>query len=337
MIPNERYFRKVISAVGGALLIFWGLINIVGTAAGLLPLLLTSLHWSEKTVYIVYQTVYGCSYFAAFMIPAAFLKLFLKNQSIKPMRMDLQPRISPFLPILVIVGIAVIWSFSYVNTALVDLISYSEFMENVLGMGSAGKMEPYEVAVQFFVICLVPGLCEEFLFRGAILTNLRPFGRSNAVLISSFLFAMMHQNAAQILYAFAAGIFLGLVYEKTGSIWNTTILHTLNNFAGILISQFQASFPAHLSGIADIAAEMILIFLGILFSVILIVRLSRKNSFPEGVYGKSYPTCDSYAACPIGRARAVSLFLCPTMIVFLSLCVGQILFLCGMAVLNLVR
>ena len=39
--------------------------------------------------------------------------------------------------------------------------------------------------------CSVPALCEEFLFRGCILSNLLPYGKTTAILASAVLFSMI--------------------------------------------------------------------------------------------------------------------------------------------------
>lgn len=49
-------------------------------------------------------------------------------------------------------------------------------------------------------------LIEEFIFRGAVLKTLEPFGKWFALLASSLAFALMHGNFAQIPFAMAAGL-----------------------------------------------------------------------------------------------------------------------------------
>ena len=175
----------------------------------------------------------------------------------------------------------------------------------------------------------MPGVCEEFLFRGAIQTNLRRFGRSNAILISAFLFSMMHQNAAQTLYTFAAGIVLGLIYEMTGSIWCTTVLHIINNFVSTTESAiFYAIEDMVASSLAIAVFEMLLIVLGVLSAVILVVRFfSKKTDLRDGIFEKKLSAAEGYASCPIEAARVRRLFFTPTMIIFLVLCIVQMLFL----------
>jgi membrane protease YdiL (CAAX protease family) len=84
--------------------------------------------------------------------------------------------------------------------------------------------------VLYFVILVVaPAILEEFCYRGVICGRLIKYNRTAAVLISSILFSLIHMNFDQIPFAFAAGLLMGYVYVRTGSIWSTVIIHAVNN------------------------------------------------------------------------------------------------------------
>ena len=72
-------------------------------------------------------------------------------------------------------------------------------------------------------------LIEEFIFRGAVLKTLEPFGKWFALLASSLAFALMHGNFAQIPFAMAAGLILGYIAMEYFSIWYSLLLHISNN------------------------------------------------------------------------------------------------------------
>lgn len=87
-------------------------------------------------------------------------------------------------------------------------------------------------ALYFFEICIMAPLCEEFIFRGVILHNLRQFGNGFAVLVSALLFSMIHGNLLQMPLAFLAGLVLGFFVLKSGSIWLTVLMHiAVNTFS----------------------------------------------------------------------------------------------------------
>ncbi len=83
---------------------------------------------------------------------------------------------------------------------------------------------------------VTPALVEEFLMRGAVLGSARRYGEDVAVLLSAILFGLMHANLLQIPFAFMVGLVLGYAVIKTGSIWTGCIIHFINNFMSVLLS-----------------------------------------------------------------------------------------------------
>lgn len=326
MNANEAYYRRVIGAIGGTMLLFLLLINLFTVVLELYALVLSVLPISTAAYNVAYQLFYGAGYLASFMIPVAFLKSRIRRTGFSYQPMETSVRVTPYLPLIVLAGISVVSSMAYINASMVNIFNYaySTSWDTIMGEPAA-----YELVLEFIVMCLVPGFCEEFLFRGAIQTNLRPFGRTTAVLISAFLFAMMHQNPAQLLYTFAAGIVLGLIYEMTGSIWCCTVLHIVNNFVSVAETALLYKWKDMLvSSLAVEIFHVILTVLGVISTVILVCRFfSKKRDFHDGIFGKSLPASDGYAACPIEAGRARKLFFTPTMIIFLILAALQMLLL----------
>ncbi len=337
MSENEIKYKGVISSVGATMLIFLALINLFGFAYAGVSLVLSLLPIPEVAATVIDQLLYAAGYLTSFMVPVAFLKLFLKRKKLRPVPMSLSPCLSPqhwrYLPMIILAAVSISFSAAYINAAMVSIFDYASFSSEFL-WGETMEMAPYEIVLNFIVMCLVPGFCEEFLFRGAILSNLRPFGRGNAVLISAFLFALMHQNIEQFFYTFVAGILLGLVYEYTGSIWSCTLLHILNNFVSVIESVITVRLGDSMEG-----TLLILIFEGLIFllgtlSAVFLIRkfFSAKPDFSDGAFGRLLPVTDGYAATPVEPSRMRKLFLRPAMVIFIVLAVLQMLLLIGLAV-----
>ncbi len=323
----EIRYRKTISAIGLSMLFFWGLINLFSVVYAFFNIILTSLSFDEALTAVIDQLFYGVGYLACFMLPVLLLKLLMQKSPYPYHPTRCEPSLTPWTLLILPAGIAVIFSAAYVNLGFVSIFDYSAFSAEFLWGSTDASTPAYALVLQFIVSCAVPGFCEEFLFRGAILTNLLPFGRSNAIFISAFLFGMMHQNPEQIFYAFAAGILLGLVYERAGNIWACTFLHIANNF----VSVFEAFFAERLGSLGmtgTLIYEGIIMALGALALVILILCFfSKKPTYEDGVFGKTFPASDDYAQCPIVTERARKLFMTPSMVMFLIICVGQIILL----------
>ena len=329
---NETYYRSMISATGVAMIWLLILMNAVGLFMSGVQFVLDLFAVDAVAADVIYQLTYAAGYLLMFMLPVAILKRSVNKRGYSYAPMRAEPRLSPKLPAIIFGGILLIWTQAYLNSAMVSIFQYSAFSSEVLWEDTS-SYEGYQIVLQFVVMALVPAFCEEFLFRGAILTNLLPFGRVNAILISSLLFGLMHQNAEQILYAFAAGILMGVVYERTESIWNCVFLHLVNNFLSFATGIAAEKLSADLL-LSGALIESLICIAGMGCLVILVKVLApQKPTFEDGVFGKSLPAADGYAACPIAAKRSFRLFFSFPMVVFLAYAVLQTLLLIGMAVL----
>lgn len=80
-------------------------------------------------------------------------------------------------------------------------------------------------------ICIVGPIIEELLLRAGLLATLlrckiRPW---IAIILSAFIFGLIHGNMAQFISASIGGIILGIIYYKTHNVVTTSIIHILNN------------------------------------------------------------------------------------------------------------
>jgi membrane protease YdiL (CAAX protease family) len=94
----------------------------------------------------------------------------------------------------------------------------------------------------------VPAVCEEFLFRGLILSEYRSLGSVNAVIISALCFAMLHCSIENFPIYFFAGIVLGFVTVVTRSIISSIIIHLISNALSIYGSDVFLSIIIQKSG-----------------------------------------------------------------------------------------
>ncbi|HET6440462.1 MAG TPA: CPBP family intramembrane glutamic endopeptidase [Anaeromyxobacter sp.] len=81
------------------------------------------------------------------------------------------------------------------------------------------------------VVCLalVPPLCEEMLFRGYVQRRLVQRWGPAGVVVTAFLFGLVHLDRLQSPHAFLLGLFLGWVTLRAGSIRPAIVAHTAVN------------------------------------------------------------------------------------------------------------
>lgn len=83
----------------------------------------------------------------------------------------------------------------------------------------------------YFAVGLLAPVCEELVFRGAILRALLSWTPRHwvAIAISALLFMLIHGNPAQMPHAFLIGLLLGWLYYRTDSIVPGVVYHWVNN------------------------------------------------------------------------------------------------------------
>ena len=89
------------------------------------------------------------------------------------------------------------------------------------------------VFLSLVLIVVLAPIAEEMLFRGWIFTGLRRFGFGLALWVSAILFALAHWGGS-VFYSLAIlpiGLILGVLRERTGSVFTTSAFHALYNFA----------------------------------------------------------------------------------------------------------
>lgn len=94
--------------------------------------------------------------------------------------------------------------------------------------------DEYSVWTFVLTVCVAP-LMEEVIFRSLLFGRLRagmPFPA--AATLSAAVFGAAHGNLLWALYAFALGLFLAWLFERTGSLWASVLCHVGFNLVGQL-------------------------------------------------------------------------------------------------------
>ena len=122
-----------------------------------------------------------------------------------------------------------------------NLLEGSHPLVAILRAIHAGDEAP-ALGITFVAFALVPAVCEELAFRGFVLRGLHQgFRPRNAVLLSSFFFALFHMNVFLFVPTFILGVILGLLTVRSKSLLPAISFHLLHNsvlIALIPLSQY---------------------------------------------------------------------------------------------------
>jgi uncharacterized protein len=147
------------------------------------------------------------------------------------------------------------WWFGLGMLAALGMIGLGEISSGVIallgleGKGSLGTFarlfaHPSTATLVGMMGILVLGAstAEELLFRGYIQTRFaQRWGAAASVVISAVMFAVAHFDALHSMYALVAGLLLGWISLRTGTIRVTLVAHAINNFVSML--QIASSNP----------------------------------------------------------------------------------------------
>lgn len=106
--------------------------------------------------------------------------------------------------------------------------------ENVVA-NAAEQFYSVGLPLSVLLIGVLPGVCEEFIFRGVIHQQLRRERIWPAILLSALFFGLMHQNLNQFGYACIMGIWFALLTEATGSLLSSMFVHALYNTQSVVM------------------------------------------------------------------------------------------------------
>ena len=124
------------------------------------------------------------------------------------------------------------FAFSSLNTLFIKLLSLLGYVEQASDLP---EFSPLTFAVLFLVICVLPAVLEEILFRGLIALDLSFSGVIRSALLSAALFALYHFSPAKTLYQFVLGFVFALVALKSGSVIPGMVLHFINNLVVLIL------------------------------------------------------------------------------------------------------
>lgn len=129
-----------------------------------------------------------------------------------------------------------------------------------------------------WLIILVVGILgpmnEEFIYRGVFYQGYRKTGRILAAMVmSAFLFGLMHLNFNQMSYAFVVGIMGALLVEATGSIVSTMIFHACINTTSAIQMIAQKDMLVETGGDTRALLEGVLTETGLSYGQLLTVMI----------------------------------------------------------------
>lgn len=157
--------------------------------------------------------------------------------------------------VLAVIGITICLSVALNNIiSMSPLVSVSEEYQN-----ASDAFYGSTIWLELLGSALITPFLEELLHRGVVYGRLRRMmGMWPAVVVSALIFAGLHFNIVQFIYAFLLGLVFALFVEKTGHLYPAVIAHIVAN--GIAVIRTETGF---LQGTVDGSVSAWLISIGL--------------------------------------------------------------------------
>ncbi len=149
-------------------------------------------------------------------------------------------------------------------------------VESFLMQGGVGSL-----IINILILALLPALCEEFFFRGALQQWFMRWIKSPhlAIIITAAVFSLAHGEFFSFLPRFLLGIVLGYLFYYTGSMLVNVIVHFLNNAAVVVIYYLYSTGTIDENFAENLDAPWYLVLVGTVLAITVFYRfvLHPKN------------------------------------------------------------
>ena len=129
--------------------------------------------------------------------------------------------------------------------------------------------------------CIIAPVTEELLMRGLVLKNLSRVSQRLAILLSAFLFGLMHENLLQFLFTFPLGILLGYITIRHNSVTPAIIVHMAVNTFGVALALCERLLPLQSMHIVNISQMLGILLIGSVALLYLLVTERLPDQTPH--------------------------------------------------------
>lgn len=165
------------------------------------------------------------------------------------------------------------------------LTSKAEFMKQVMVLGAMRSTAEYFLAL--FIMAILPGICEEIFFRGAIQNLFTRWFKNPvaAILLAAFIFSIFHFEYADFIGRFFLGIVLGWVFYQTGNLWLTVVMHAAFNALSVTALYLASRTgvkpdPAALDDKFNLMLTLISAAVFLIIGLLFYIHNKKKNNMP---------------------------------------------------------
>jgi uncharacterized protein len=254
---NPKPYPSISQSVGITFIVILGMLFFIPV------MFIESMVGKDLALFIYYNLAVGIPFWIVYS---------LRNRSENELGFNLAMGNSKIIFLIIIATVAIQSSLTMPLLELIPMPDYiKEMFKNLVN-------NPRNIFSILTLVVSAP-ILEELIFRGIILDGLlKRYSPIKAIIVSSFLFGIVHLNPWQFLSAFILGIFIGWVYHRTKSVTLSIAIHAINNLMATSIMFFDSSKELVDKSMTDLLGGKLNFILFVLISLcILLVALHFLN------------------------------------------------------------
>lgn len=166
-----------------------------------------------------------------------------------------------------------------VSIALNNLISMTPLVDASAGYQEANaNFYGSTLVLELISSALMTPILEELVFRGILFTRLKTMlPKIPAIVVSALIFAVVHFNIVQFIYAFLLGIVLAILMDQADHVYPAIIGHVTANLIAVLRTETGILAKTVTGTVFSWVFSALLLLMGIAIFVVLIKK-HAKNS-----------------------------------------------------------
>ena len=184
-----------------------------------------------------------------YYLPFVVLPVFLLARRTPGLYEAYRPNPISLFDVVSITVLAVLGLFFVNDITLIWSIPFEKLGLNPYSAGLPAAQNARELVLSVITVAVVPAVCEEFLFRGAILSAFEAHGTKHAMWVTSILFMMIHASFIGAPSELILGMILAFVVIWTDSIYAGLIYHTVHNAAAVVLEYLQTRSTADVDAV----------------------------------------------------------------------------------------
>lgn len=184
---------------------------------------------SKENVSVIITCIVSC---LTLYIPYAFLKSYTDKTEIEEKKASVSKSF-----VYVLMGVPIITFIQYFTAFILSKINVNYNVVDKLNLFNGDSI--FSMILFFIQIAILPAIFEELYMRKGVINYLKKYGSTFAIVTSAIMFASIHLNLSQSIFAFMLGILFAYIAVKTNRIFPTILLHFINNGLSALVLIFK--------------------------------------------------------------------------------------------------